>query len=90
MPTPFDDLRCIDCDRLWSEHSRIPDDPGLHFVMDNETAEDLRRYLIAVTAERDALRAELDKMKAVLQEAADDCHNLLRRLGVDDSDDGEE
>jgi predicted RNase H-like nuclease (RuvC/YqgF family) len=42
-----------------------------------------------LTAENEALRAELDKMKAVLQEAADDCGNLLRRLGVDDSDDGE-
>ena len=67
MPTPFDDLRCIDCDRLWSEHSHIPDDLGLNFVMDNETAEDLRRYLIAVTAERDDLRAKLAQLKADLR-----------------------
>lgn len=58
MPTPFDDLRCIDCDRLWSEHNCIPGDPGLHFVMDNETAEDLRRYLIALAEKVESLRAE--------------------------------
>ena len=67
MPTPFDDLRCIDCDRLWFEHNCIPSDPGLHLVMDNETAEDLRRYLVAVTAERDALRAKLAQLKADLR-----------------------
>ena len=43
-----------------------------------------------LTAENEALRTELDKMKTALQEATDDCDNLLRRLGVDDTDDGEE
>lgn len=87
MLTPFDDLRCVDCNHLWSEHSRIPGDPALHFVMDNSTAEEVRQHLVDLTAERDALkveterlRAELTEVRAELEDAEIDRDNFRRRL----------
>jgi chromosome segregation ATPase len=80
MPTPFDDLRCIDCGHLWSEHNCIPGDSGLHFVMDNETAEDLRRYLVALAEKVESLRTELKTTQSNLDSVKEDRRQIQTTL----------